>query len=291
MDNSPSRATAAPATADAIAAPANKTRSGSAMSTPPSLLARMAALFAAKPGLYSKSALVAGAFGVAALTTVGQLELRGAMQSSMTGAALWHSMTFANQLVFVFGFLFGLWTPILLAARAACRITAEQISGRPLSMPRVLFDMVRFVPAALVYSLIIGLPVAVGAAMFFCPGILAASLFALVVPAGVCEPAGLFATLRRGISLAGKVFGKLFLLILTCCAILVLVVALRVYGLDQFLPGSGLAMFATRFAVTYIPAVFVLLLANICFTLLYLEASGASAPVSASPKPSGAIAG
>jgi hypothetical protein len=64
-----------------------------------------------------------------------------------------------------------------------------------------------------------------------------------------------------------------------------LVVVLRVYGLDHFLPSSGPALFAARFGITYVPALFVLLLANISFTLLYLEARGAEALAPASPYP------
>jgi hypothetical protein len=253
------------------------------------LLSRMAGLFAARAGLYSASALIAGVFGITALSAVAQLEFRGTVDGRLDSVTAWHSMTFANQLTFIFGLLFGLWAPVLVAARGACRITMAQITGQPLSLGTVLADMFRFVPSALVYSLLIGLPIALGTAMIFFPGILAASFFALVIPTSVGEAAGIFTTLRRGVSLGERVFGRLFLFTMASAAIMFMVVALRVYGLDQFLPGSGLPMFATRFGVTYVPALFVLLLANISFTLLYLEARGEEAPDPAPPISSGAV--
>jgi hypothetical protein len=257
------------------------------MSTETLLLSRMARLFAARAGLYCVSALISGVFGIAALSAVAQLEFGSIADGRLDSVTAWHSMTGANQLIFVFGLLFGLWAPVLIAARGACRITMNQITGQPLSLAIVLADMLRFVPAALVYSLLIGLPVALGTAMFFFPGTLAASFFALVVPTSVGEAAGIFTSLRRGVSLAGSVFGKLLLLTIASGAVMVMVVALRVSGLDQFLPGSGPALFAARFGVTYVPALFVLLLANISFTLLYLEAREAEA--SAPPLSSGAV--
>lgn len=167
----------------------------------------------------------------------------------------------------------------------------NQIAGQPLSLAIVLADMLRFAPAALVYSLLIGLPAALGTTMLFLPGILVASLFALVVPTSVGEAVGIFTALRRGVLLGGKVFGRLLLIVIASGAVMVMVVALRVYGLDQFLPGSGLGMFATRFGVMYVPALFVLLLANITFTLLYLEAHGVEMSAPASPISSGAVGG
>ncbi len=209
------------------------------MSTEAPLLSRMARLFAARGGLYCVSALIAGVFGIAALSALAQLEFGGTVDGRLDSVTAWHSMTVTNQLIFIFGLLFGLWAPVLIAARGACRIAMNQITGQPLSLGTVLADMFRFVPAALVYSLLIGLPVSLGAAMIFLPGILAASFCALVIPVSIGETAGIFTTLRRGISLGERVFGRLFLVTMASAAILFMVVMLRVYGLDQFLPGSG----------------------------------------------------
>jgi|ERR1044071_1443871 hypothetical protein len=108
-----------------------------------------------------------------------------------------------------------------------------------------------------------------------------ASLFALVVPANVYETGGIFAILRRGLSLTGKVFCKVFLLSLASFALLVIVLVLRVNLLDRFLSGPPAMQFGLRLSLTYVPALLVLILANICFTLIYQEASGQAAAASA----------
>ena len=247
----------------------------------------MARLFAARAGLYCVSALIAGALGIAALTTVTITSFSVLGGGPSDPVSLWRAMTFAHQLIFIFGSLFGLLTPILVAARAVCRITSDQISGRVSSLATVVGDMTRFIPSALVYSLIIGFPAMIGSAMLFLPGIVIASLFALVVPTSTQEAGGIFAILRRGLSLCGKVFGKVLLLSLASFAMLVIVLALRINLLDRFLSGPQSMQFVLRIALTYVPALLVLILANICFTLTYQEVSGQE--ISASSKTMGAV--
>ncbi len=245
----------------------------------PSLLVGMARLFAAQARLHCWSALIAGLLGIVSLTAVSIFMVRGAGEGELDPRTLWQSMTFAHQMTALFGLLFALWAPILLAARGVCRITTEQLAARPISLSRILGDMLKFIPAALLYSLVIGLPTMIGSTIFFIPGMAIASLFSLVVPAGTSEPGGVFTTLRRGFSLGGRVFGKLLLVTLTSGALLLLIVALRIVFLDRFLPGSMKALFAIRFAITYVPALLVLILANIAFTLLYGQARAAETPL------------
>lgn len=257
------------------------------MSTKASLLPQMARLFAARAGLYCGAALIAGALGIAALTTVTIASFSVLGGGPADSVSLWRSMTYSHQLIFIFGSLLGLLTPILIAARAVCRITSDQISGHVSSLDTVVGDMTRFIPSALVYSLIIGFPAMIGSAMLFLPGIAIASLFALVVPTSTQEAGGIFAILRRGLSLGGRVFGKVLLLNLASFALLVIVLALRINLLDRFLSGSQAMQFALRISLTYVPALLVLILANICFTLLYQDAIGQE--ISASSKTMGAV--
>ena len=77
----------------------------------------------------------------------------------------------------------------------------------------IVGDMLRFLPSALVYALIIGLPVMLGFSCFFVPSLLIASLFTLIVPIGVNEAVGIISAVRRNFSLIGKVFGGSFLLL------------------------------------------------------------------------------
>jgi hypothetical protein len=257
------------------------------MSTRASLLPRMALLFAARAGLYCLSALIAGAFGIASLTVV-SITSFGVMNGEHADpVALWRAMTLSHQLIFIFGLLFGLSVPVLMAARAVCRITSDQIAGHDSSLAQVVRDMAMFIPSALVYSLVMGFPTMLGSAMLFLPGMVIASLFALVVPTSVYETGGIFAILARGVSLGVKIFGKVLLLSLASFALLVIVLVLRINLLDRFLTGPPAIQFGLRLSLTYVPALLVLVLANICFTLIYREASGQETP--ASSKTMGAI--
>src|SRR5205807_2033977 len=103
--SSQNRAIAAPATANATAEPASSPHNKSCrtMNANQPLLSRMAGLFAARAGLYSASALIVGVFGIAALSAVAQLEFRGTVDGRLDSVTAWHSMTFANQLIFIFG--------------------------------------------------------------------------------------------------------------------------------------------------------------------------------------------
>ena len=246
------------------------------------LFSTMARLFATQAGLYCVPALIAGIIGVALFTAVALSILPAAHPMQGDPRTIWQSLTVGGKLIAVFGLLFALWLPVLLGARGVCRVATEQISGRPVSVAQIVVDMLRFLPAALVYSLVIGLPTMIGFSMCFVPSLLIAALFALVVPTGVNEPEGIFATLGRGVSLAIKVYGGLFLLTLACTAVMIFVTVLRIFGLDRFLTGAPATTFALRFAVMYIPGLLLLVLANICFTLLYLHARGAEAKAAAS---------
>src|SRR5262245_29792482 len=185
----------------------------------PSLLPQIARLFAANARLYCLSALVAGLVGIASLTLVSMLMVRGAGEGNLDPRAIWQSMAGSHQISAFLGMLLAVWTPILLAARGVCRITADQLSGRSLSLSAVLADMARFIPAALAYSLIIGLPTVIGATILFIPGMVVASLFVLVIPAGAGEALGFLAALRRGLSLGNRVFVKNLLITIASWAL------------------------------------------------------------------------
>jgi hypothetical protein len=230
----------------------------------PSLLPQAARLFAAQARLYCISALIPGLLGIISLTAISIVMLRGAGEGTL---ALWEAVSFWRKFIAIVGVTLSLWTPILLAARSACRITANQLSGQPVALRITLADMAKFLPAALVYSFLIGFPTMIGAAMLLLPGIVIAAVFALIVPTSVNERASLPETYSRGISLAWKVFPKA-LIITTVCAALVLLVRMMV---DRLLPDTRI-LFAFKFTLAYIPALLLLVLANICYSLLYLEA-------------------
>lgn len=239
-----------------------------------SVLPQMARLFAAEARLYCLSALIAGALGIAALTAVSIFMVRGAGEGPLDARTVWQSMTFSHQLIALFGMLFGLWTPVLLAARAVCWITTEKVASRPVSLAMAGRTMATFIPAAVIYSVIIGLPAMIGATIFLVPGIVVASLFVLVVPISVNERLGVFSTVGRALSLGGNVFLKELLFTTISAVLVVLVVVFRNVVFSRLVPGTQVYLFPVKFALVYLPALLVLVLVNICFTLLYYEARG-----------------
>jgi hypothetical protein len=189
----------------------------------------------------------------------------------MDTRVLWEAMSYSQKFIAIFVVTLALWAPILLAARAVCRITANQLSGQRSSLTLIAIDMTRFSPVALVYSLLIGFPTMIGVAMLLFPGVVIAAIFVLVVPTSVNEPGTPLLTYSRGISLVGKVFAKALFITAVCAVLVLLVVVLRIVFLDRFLPDTRI-LFALRFTLTYIPALLILVLGNICYSLLYLEA-------------------
>lgn len=232
----------------------------------------MARLFAAQARLYYFSAAIPGLLGVAALTAVSLYMVRGVTDPHVDSRELWSAMSVRQQLIAIVGLIFGLWTPILLAARVVCRIAAEQLSGRAIDLGQVLRDAARFVPAALVYSPVIGIPTMIGGTIFFVPGMVVASLFALVVPVTVIENPGLVPALKRGFVLGGHVFVKDLALVLAGGGAVGLLLYLRITLIDRFLPDTFKVLFPLKFALVYAPALLLLVLSNIGFTLLYHEA-------------------
>jgi len=231
----------------------------------------MAQLFSRRARLYCISAGVPGLVGLAALMAVSLVMVHGA-PGQYDPVALWSAMSFSQKMISIFGLIFALWTPVLLAARGVCRITADQLSDRTTDLSHLFAEMAGFLPSALVYSLVLGIPVMIGASVLFIPGMVVASLFVLVVPVSIYESVGVLAALRRGLALGGHVLGK-SILIVFCCGILIgLVLFLRVALFDRFLPGTYQVFLLVRFIVLYAPALLLLVLANICFTLLYHEA-------------------
>lgn len=245
------------------------------MTTDGRLLSRIARLFGVRAGSYYAAALTPGVIGAALMTALFTFTVNAPQGSDP--ATLWRSLSAGGKLLVISGMIFGVWTPILMAARATCRIAASLLANQPISLAATLADMFRFVPAALVYSVVIGLPSMIGSSLFFLPGFLIVSLFTLVIPTGVFESKGIFAALRRGTSLVDKVYGRSLLLVSGSAVLMVLVVLLRATGLDRLVPGNTTQVLAFRFALMYLPGLLVLILANVGFSILYMEARGKEA--------------
>jgi len=251
----------------------------------PPLLREVARLFAQKAGHYCFSAAIAGVLGVTVIVAMSLYMLSGNPPDQGDPVVLWKSMGEGKKFAAIFGLILALWTPVLLGARGACRITTAQVANQELALPAIVVDMLRFLPSALVYALVIGVPVTVGFSCFFIPALLIASLFTLVVPVSVNEPVGIFPALRRNFSLVRKVFGGLFLITFLCAIVIGGVIALRIAGIDRWLPAAGAASLVLRFAIPYVPALLLMVLANVGFTLIYFAARRLENPMASSAYP------
>jgi hypothetical protein len=83
---------------------------------------------------------------------------------------------------------------------------------------------------------------------------------------------GIFPALRRNFSLIGKVLGGSFLITFLCALVIVGVIALRIVSIDRWLPAVGIASLGLRLAIPYVPALLLMVLANVGFTLIYFAA-------------------
>ncbi|HVG91268.1 MAG TPA: hypothetical protein VNB54_07235 [Alphaproteobacteria bacterium] len=238
----------------------------------PPLLREVARLFAQRVGDYCLSAGIAGVFGVTLVVAMSLYMLSSNPPGQWDPVVLWKSMGEGKQFVFIFGSIFAIWTPILLGARAVCRITSAQLANQELGLPAIVMDMLRFLPSALLYALVMGVPVMMGFSCLFIPALLIASLFTLVVPVSVNETVGILPALRRNFSLVRKVFGGLFLITFLCAIVIGGVVALRIATMDRWLPSAGAASLLLRYAFPYVPALLLMVLANVGFTLIYFAA-------------------
>ena len=245
----------------------------------PPLLSEIARLFAQRAGQYCLSATIAGLLGVTMVVAVSLYILSGNPPDQQDPVLLWKSMGEGQKFAAIFGLILALWTPVLLGARAACRITTAQLANQELAFPAIVLDMLLFLPSALVYALVIGLPVMMGSSCFFIPGLLIASLFTLIVPVSVNESLGIFPAVRRNFSLTGKVFGGLFLITFLCAVVIAGVIALRIVSIDRWLSAVGTAPLALRYAIPYVPALLLMVLANIGFTLIYFAARRLENPI------------
>jgi hypothetical protein len=251
----------------------------------PPLLREVARLFAQRVGEYCLTAAIVGLFGVTVIVAMSMYIVSGTPPDQRDPVLLWKSMGEGQKFVAIFGLLLALWTPVLLGARAVCRITSAQLANQELALPALVVDMLRFLPSALVYALVIGVPVMLGSSCFLIPGLLIGSLFTMVVPVSVNEPVGIFSALRRNFSLTGKVFGGLFLITFLCALVIGGVIALRIATIDRWLPAVGVASLLLRFAIPYVPALLLMVLANVGFTLIYFTARRLENPIASSAYP------
>jgi hypothetical protein len=243
---------------------------GPSMSQQPGLFDRCIEIFRRRPGFYAAIASLPSATLFPALFwAIWFLTVRPAGPAPDL-RAVFSTMTFNDKLEFLALFFLWITVPFAVAGRGLCRVASDQIAGRETSLRDAIADMASFIPSALLLGAVASTAAFIGAFFLVVPGFMAAAAFSLVVPAGAIEKAGPFLALRQGLSLVGKVFGRVLLLFFGYS---LLIVATTV--LQGALLSAALHIALVRVAIivmcSALPLVPLALL-NIALTLLYLEA-------------------
>ena len=201
------------------------------MRSQPGLFSRSTRLFGERPGLY---------LGVASLP---YFTLHPALwwamfqflpvrrDDSENLRAVWAAMSSADKFESLALTFLSLTLPFAVASFGLCRVASNQIGNCPPIFGKVALGMARFLPSALLLSILFGASIFLGMCFLLLPAFIVASAFSLVVPAASIERLGPFSALRRGFSLMTGDFPRLlvcFLLysLVVGCAMIVQGIAL-----------------------------------------------------------------
>jgi hypothetical protein len=183
---------------------------------------------------------------------------------------LWASMTWGTRLLIILAMIASATVPMYVAARGVCRLALEQQKEVSMSLGAVLWDMLRFLPTALLYFLVLGVATFLGSSCLVVPGLAMASACALIIPAGIDGQLGPLAAIRRGISLGGRVFGRVIGVYVCYLALVIVgrvVVSIFAAGDERLSPGIVILLGLWFVAILLANAPM-----NIMFTLLFCEA-------------------
>jgi hypothetical protein len=183
-------------------------------------------------------------------------------------------MGWDTRLLIILAMIASAMVPTYLAARGVCRLALEQQREVAVTLGTALADMLRFLPTALLYVLVLGLVTFLGSMMMAVPGLLIAAACALIIPAGIDGQLGPFAAMRRGFSLVGRVFGRVLGVYASYLAVVivgrvVLTIALVMAGNDQTASAILFFVLTALWVLFWLLAIAPL---NIMCTLLYSEA-------------------
>jgi hypothetical protein len=240
------------------------------MSQQPNLLHRCTEIFRSRPGLYAGVAALPYATLHPALFCASWFLIARPAGPVPDLRAIFDAMTFSDKLGFVAFFILWITVPFAVAGRGLCRVASEEIAGHAISFRNAVKEMAAFVPSAFLLGALAGTAAFIGACFLIVPGFVAAAAFSLVVPAAAIERIGPIAALRRGLSLVGRVFGRLLLLFLgygfLIFATSILQGILLAAAPHVAIVRAGIMVLCT--ALPLIPLAFL----NIALTLLFLEA-------------------
>ena len=163
-----------------------------------------------------------------------------------------------------------------LVARGVSRLVLEQQRDVDMSLGAVLVDMLRFVPTAVLYFLVLGIATFLGSLFLIVPGLVIASACALIIPAGIDSQLAPLAAVRRGISLGGRVFWRVLGVYASYLAFAIAGrVVLSIFTAGGEAQGFGFFVLLGLWLVTLLLAAAPV---NIMVTLLYCQAREIDAP-------------
>jgi hypothetical protein len=239
------------------------------MSPRPNLLHRCFDIFRRQPGFYATIALLPYATLYPALLWVVWFFIVRPAGPTADLRTVLMSMTFNTKMEFLALFLLWITVPFAVAGYGLCRTASDQIACRATLLRDVIAEMITFVPSAFLLGAITGIAAFLSACLLVVPGFIAGAAFSLVVPAAAIEGIGPLAALWRGLSLVGRVFGRVLLLVLgyglfVFAALILQAILLSASPHVAFL---RVAIIIFCGALPLVP----LALLNIAMTLLYLE--------------------
>lgn len=199
--------------------------------------------------------------------------------------SLWRSMSWGERLLIILAFYGSAAVPAYLATRGICRMALAQQKNSNPSLGNLLTDMLGFLPVAILYFLILGIPTFVASGFLVIPGLLVAAAFGLIIPAGIDRKLGPLAAIRCGLSLVGRVYSRVlgvygvyFVFLIALRMVLPLVIGKEDAPISS--PSALLAPLGILLLFTLTPTALV----NIAITLLYSEATLDPRPTSHSPE-------
>jgi len=245
------------------------------MESPPSAFTRGWEMLWEQPGAYFVVAILPPLVALGLVVLIGRL-LVLAHEPTVDPLALWASMHWGTHLLIWLAGIASITVPMYLVARGVSRLALEQQRDVDISLGAVLVDMLRFVPTAMLYFLVLGIATFLGSLFLVVPGLVIASACALIIPAGIDGRLGPLAAVRRGISLGGRVFWRVLGVYASYLAFAIAGrVVLSIFTAGGEAQGFGFFVLLGLWFMTLLLAAAPV---NIMVTLLYCQASEMDAP-------------
>jgi hypothetical protein len=185
---------------------------------------------------------------------------------------LWSSIGWETKLLFILGVISSATVPTYVAARGTCRLALEQQKNLSISLGAVLADMLRFLPVALLYFLVLGIVTCLGGLILVVPGLFITAGWALIIPAGVDGQLAPLAAIRRGISLVGRVLGRVFVVYVSYFAFVIVLRVILTIFIAMTGDGAVSSGLFVLLGLWFLPVLLAMAPVNIVCTLLYCEA-------------------